>query len=268
MKKFINLHFDLNMIASIAKKGIENAVSYSRIAESATYSLESFKNYKPNPDKIMVEYIPTGKNIDENLFDDHKNQYILWVLSNSVSDIVESFYFSLEHCVCAVRIPQLEISGERTISSQEELDVVISEIRNNYRSFNKIKNFLNSQGQIIQDKHVESIESFNEVRNILTHNRGIYDGRLGEAGKDEVLRWKYLRPFIRTQDGKELSIEETTPLESSVCVQLERREVELKKGQYIHFKHLDVQEIALTFNFIIDDIARNVVGLIKKMVRD
>jgi hypothetical protein len=262
-KKSVNLHFSLVDIRRLAEWGIENALLYSTISESAKYSYDRFKTHKVESDTIIADHVPATSN-NEDQFHLHLNRYKLWTLSNCVNEIIEVFYSSLELCVCAIKIPELESFGEVIISSQEDLDAEILKLRKKYQRFMEIKKIFDEVGITIKKDHLACIESFNDIRNILTHNQGIYDGRLAKKGNPEVLKWKYLHPFFKTQDDKEHSADELSPLGASLCVRLKTRELELKKKEPIHFTHLDVKEIGLTFKLIIEEIAKDVAGYIRE----
>lgn len=242
-------------VQKMAFSGITRASRFIKFAQTGCYDLEKINNHRENGEIISHDSSPPIKDTD---YLEWKNAFLTWNFNNAVNEIVESFFTFLEFAYVI-----LEMNGKRMrVNSGDNLAHIIKEqqdkIRADLRNKNKLQ-ALAEKGLQFSDDEKKIIESFNEIRNLLSHNLGIADERKKlevEQGKIN-LKWYYRDMFIKFDSGEEIKIT-SEPLKEAgtLCMRpkgLQTKTIDLNLP--ISFSMVEVQQIAWTFYLLVIDIS-------------
>ncbi len=255
----LNYEIQLGWVQKIALSGIGRALTFAKFSETSIYDLEKVNAPPRNEGQVFSnDFMPP---IQVAAFQKWKDDYVAWNLNNAVNEIIESFVVFLEVSYFA-----LHANGDRRrVNSGDILGEVIknwqNEVRNNLRTQNKIQ-ALSDKGLQFSDDEKKIIESFWEIRNLLSHNLGIADNRKKldvDHGKI-TLRWYRREIFAKLESGKEIQLTgDPMPEAGTICIRLkvlQTKEIDL--NSHISFTLDEVQQIAWTFWLLVHDVSAKI----------
>lgn len=242
-------------VQKMAFSGITRASRFIKFAQTGCYDLEKVNSYRENGEIISQDLTPPIKDTD---YLEWRNAFLTWNFNNAVNETVESFFTFLEFSYVI-----LEMNGRKMyLNSGDVLAHVIKReqdrIRSELRNKNKLS-ALSEKGINFSDNEKKIIESFNEIRNLLSHNLGIADERRKlEIDEGKItLRWYYREMFIKFDSGEEIEIT-SEPLKKAGTLCMRPKGLQSKKislNAPIFFSMVEVQQIAWTFYILIIDIS-------------
>ncbi len=246
-------------IQKISLSGIERALTFVKFAETGSYDLEKV-NTPPRIERhsFSNDFMPP---IHAAEFQKWKDDFVAWNLNNAVNEIIESFFVFLEMSYFV-----LHANGDRRrVNSGEVLGEVIknwqNDVRNDLRTKNKI-HALSDKGLQFSDDEKKIIESFWEIRNLLSHNLGVADNRkrlVVDQGKI-TLRWYRREIFAKLESGREIQLTgDPLPEAGDICMRTkvgQTKEIDL--NTHISFTLDEVQQIAWTFWLLVYDVSAKI----------
>lgn len=256
-----NLEYEIQLdrVQKIALSGISRALTFAKFSETGTYDLQKINTPPRDEGQIFsYDFMPP---VPPREFEKWKYDFVVWNLNNAVNEIVESFFVFLEMSYFV-----LHASGDkRRVKSGDILDKIINvwqnEVREHLRTQNKIHS-LSSKGVQFSDDEKAIIESFWDIRNLLSHNLGIADSRKKlkvEHGKI-TLSWYRWEIFARLESGREIQLSnDPIPEAGDICMRpkvLQTKEIDL--DSHISFAINEVQQIAWTFLLLAEGISARV----------
>lgn len=269
----LKYEIQLDSIQKIALSGIGRALTFAKFSETGTYDLKKVNNPPRNDGPIFSnDFMPP---IQAAEFQKWKDDFMAWNLNNAVNEIIESFFVFLEMSYFA-----LHANGDkRQVNSSDVLGEVIknwqNEVLNSIRNKNKL-DALSEKGLIFSDDEKKIIESFWEIRNLLSHNLGIADNRKKKLDVDQkkiTLKWyrwemvamlsnRKVRPLVlgRTliEAHPDLSQAE---IGDAYDVGMRPKSIQTKEiqlGDRISFDMDEVQQIAWTFWLLVYDVSAKI----------
>ncbi|MDP9195607.1 MAG: hypothetical protein M3O22_02385 [Pseudomonadota bacterium] len=244
----LKYEIQLDRVQNIALSGIGRTLTFVKFAETGAYDLEKVNTPPRNERQIFSnDSMPP---IQAAEFQKWKDDFVAWNLNNAVNEIIESFFVFLEMSYFA-----LHANGDRRrVNSGDVLGEVIknwqNEVRNNLRTQNKVQ-ALSDKGLQFSDDEKKIIESFWEIRNLLSHNLGIADNRKKldvDQGKI-TLKWYRREIFAKLESGREIPLtDDPMPEAGTICLRtkaLQTKEIDL--NSHISFTLDEVQQIAWMF---------------------
>jgi hypothetical protein len=244
----LRYEIQLKKIQRIALSGIRRAGVCIKFAETGAYDLEKINNPPRKNGEIFTN--DSTSPIREDDFQQWQDTFKIWTFNNAVNEIIESFFVFLEMSYFS-----LHANGtRRRVNSGDILSEVIKswkdEVRNDLRTKNKIQ-ALSVKGLNFSDDEKQIIESFWEVRNLLSHNLGIADVRKKldvDQGKI-TLKWYRREIFTKLESGREIPITgDPMPEAGNICLRPRALQTkEIKLNTLISFSLDEVQQIAWTF---------------------
>lgn len=265
----LKYEIQLDGVQKIALSGIGRALTFAKFSETGTYDLEKVNAPPRNEGHIFSnDFMPP---IQPAEFQKWEDDFVSWNLNNAVNEIIESFFVFLEMSYFA-----LHANGDRRrVNSGGVLGEVIrnwqNEVRDSLRTQNKIK-ALSDKGLQFSDDEKKIIESFWEIRNLLSHNLGIADNRkrLDVDQKKIILKWYRWEMVAVLQNGKARPLvlgrtlieayPDLSPTEigGSYDVGMRTKIIQNKEiqiGDRISFDMDEVQQIAWTFWLLVGDVS-------------
>jgi len=255
----LKYEIQLDRVQKIALSGIGRALTFAKFSETGTYDLEKINTPPRNEGQIFSnDFMPP---IQLTEFQKWKDDFVAWNLNNAVNEIIESFFVFLE-----ITYFVLHANGDRRrVNSGDVLGEVIknwqNEVRNNLRTQNKIQ-ALSNKGLQFSDDERKIIESFWEIRNLLSHNLGIADNRKKldvDQGKI-TLRWYRREIFAKLESGREIQLTgDPMPEAGDLCMRIkvpQTKEIDL--NSHISFTLDEVQQIAWTFWLLVSDVSARI----------
>jgi len=264
LKYEIPYEISLDSIQKIAISGIVRALTFVKFAATGAYDLEKVNMPTQNEGQLLSnDFMPPIQPAD---FQKCKDDFVTWNLNNAVNEIIESFFVFLEISYFA-----LDANGDRRqAKSSDNLAEVIKnwekEVRKSLRNNNKIQE-LSKKGLKFSDDQKKIIESFWDIRNLLSHNLGIADSsrNLDVDENKIILKWYRLEMFAMLKNGKERPlVRESTLIEAYPDLSEEeigghfdvgiRKGIQTKEIQIddsISFDIDEVQQIGWTFWHIV-----------------
>jgi len=255
----LKYEIQLDRVQKIALSGIGRALMFAKFCETGAYDLEKVNNPPRNEGAIFSnDFTPQ---IQPTEFQKWKDDFVAWNLNNAVNEIIESFFVFLEMSYFA-----LHANGDRRrVNSGDVLGEVIknwqNDVRNNLRTKNKIQ-ALSDKGLQFSDDEKRIIESFWEIRNLISHNLGIADNRKKldvDQGKI-TLKWYCWEIFAKLESGGEIQLTgDPMPEAGDICMRpkvLKTKEIGL--NSHISFALDEVQQIAWTFWLLVHDVSAKI----------
>lgn len=255
----LKYEIQLDRVQKIALSGIGRALTFAKFSETGTYDLEKINTPPRNEGQIFSnDFMPP---IQLTEFQKWKDDFVAWNLNNAVNEIIESFFVFLE-----ITYFVLHANGDRRrVNPGDVLGEVIknwqNEVRNNLRTQNKIQ-ALSNKGLQFSDDERKVIESFWEIRNLLSHNLGIADNRKKldvDQGKI-TLRWYRREIFAKLESGREIQLTgDPMPEAGDLCMRIkvpQTKEIDL--NSHISFTLDEVQQIAWTFWLLVSDVSARI----------
>lgn len=243
-------------IESIAYDGIKRALVFARFVITGKYNLQDINEYKV-PEKIAQ--IPLITPIKEEKYNEWLSSYKNWSFCNSINEIIEYFHQYLETIIAIYSSNNKTITAK---SSDNINDVINAVIKNNKRSFRKIElqiKYLKEQGISISEEDEKIVRSLYDIRNLLTHERGIMDQRPNlKLIKSEITIYWYKPHFSikSNESGIVHPLEEKIREDSQIQIKLKSSAQKVFKiGSSINFSFEEVEEIAWTYWLLIHNIA-------------
>ncbi|MFN5173342.1 MAG: hypothetical protein ACK5WY_03775 [Holosporaceae bacterium] len=265
IKYEIPYEISLDSIQKIAISGIVRALTFVKFAATGAYDLEKVNMPTQNEGQFLSnDFMPPIQPAD---FQKCKDDFVTWNLNNAVNEIIESFFVFLEISYFA-----LDANGNRRpAKSSDNLGEVIKnwekKVREKLRTENKIQ-ALSDKGLKFSDDQKKIIESFWEIRNLLSHNLGIADNRKKlDVDENKIILKFYRREWIAMlRNGKErLLVSGRTLIEAHPDLSEEeigghfdvgiRNGIQTKEIQIddrISFDIDEVQQIGWTFWLIVE----------------
>lgn len=255
----LKYEIQLDRVQKIALSGIGRALSFAKFAETGAYDLEKINTPPQNEGQIFSnDFMPP---IQEAEFQKWKDDFVTWNLNNAVNEIIESFFVFLEMSYFA-----LHANGDkRRVNSGDVLGEAIknwqNEVHNSLRTQNKIQ-ALSNKGLQFSDDEKKIIESFWDVRNLLSHNLGIADNRkkLDVDQRKITLRWYRREIFAKLESGREIKLTgDPMPEAGTICLRpkvLQTKKIDL--NSHISFTLDEVQQIAWTFWLLAYDVSAKI----------
>lgn len=261
-EKAYKYEISFQKVQKMAFSGITRASRFIKFAQTGCYDLDKVNYYRDNGEIISHDSTPPIKDTD---YLEWQNAFLTWNFNNAVNEIVESFFTFLEFSYVI-----LEMNGKgMRVNSDDILAQVIKQEQDKIRAHLRNKNKLSAlrdKGLQFTDDEKKIIESFSEIRNLLSHNLGIADEKrkLEIEGGKITLKWYCRDMFIKLDSGEEIKIT-SEPLKETgtLCMRpkgLQNKEIDLNAP--ISFSMVEVQQIAWTFWLLVIGISEKFTKII------
>ncbi|MBM3468007.1 MAG: hypothetical protein FJX71_01080 [Alphaproteobacteria bacterium] len=235
---------------------ISRASQFAKFTQAGIYKPKKINNYKEDN---KIESYHSSSPINRKYFKNWEKEFIIWSLNNSFNLLIESFFTFIEHLVFLLEINKKEI----VLQPGDELSTILKkhqdEIRKKHRDYSAMEKALKGHNIILSKEVCQVINSFNEIRVILTHFRSIAYERKKLPVKDgKVQLWWYFPEVIEVDlaSGKEMKINENIGLPNR-AIAVRPRSLHHKViniGKPVVFSFTEIQHIAYTFRLIINEI--------------
>lgn len=245
-------------IVQIVLHDISRASQFAKFTQGGIYKLKNINNIKEGS---KIDSYHSSSPIIRKHFRDWEKEFINWSLNNSFNLLIESFFTFIESLVFLLEINKKEI----VLQPGDMLSTILKkhqeEIRKKYRDYSAMEKALKGHNIILSKEFCQVINSFNEIRVILTHFRSIADERKKLPFKDgKVQLWWYFPEVIEVDlaTGKEMKINENIDLPNR-AIAVRPRSLHHKViniGEPVIFSFTEVQHIAYTFRLIISEIGK------------
>lgn len=247
--------------------GITRASRFVKFAQTGCYDLEKVNNYRENEETVSYDSTPPIKDTD---YLEWRNAFLTWNFNNAVNEIVESFFTFLEFAYVILKMNgrKLRVNAGDVLAQviKQEQDRIRADLRNN----NKLS-ALAEMGLQFSDDEKKIIESFSEIRNLLSHNLGIADERKKlEVREGKItLKWYRREIFVQLESGKEIELTGDLMPEAG-WIRMRPKGLQTKKislNAPIVFNMIEVQQIAWTFWLLVIDISAEFTKIINGETR-
>lgn len=237
---------------------ISRASQFAKFTQGGIYRLKNINNIKEGN---KIESYHSSSPIIRKYFRDWEKEFINWSLNNSFNLLIESFFTFVENLVVLLELNKKEIvlqSGDKLLTILKRHQ---DEIRKKHRDYPTMEKTLKRHNIILSTEFCQIINSFNEIRVILTHFRSIADERKKLPFKDgKVQLWWYFPEVIEVDlaSGKEMKINENIDLPNR-AIAVRPRSLHHKViniGKPVVFSFTEIQHIAYTFRLIINEIGK------------
>ncbi len=260
----------LDKVREIALSGITRASRFAKFAAMGNYEIEKVNECRPNGGIVSYDTIPP---ITDGDFTEWQNAYISWSINNAVNEVVESFLTFLEYVYVALDQHGTRIPVKTGDKINQKIKEEQNRIRSELRSKNKLK-ALTEKGISISDNESRIIESFAEIRNLLSHNLGIADERkkLQLIEGKILLEWYQPELFVKLNSGEEIKFEnEPIYCEEGGTVCMRPKAIQQKTidiGHPISFTVTEIYQIVWTFWLLVHDINAKVLAVLNPAVEN
>lgn len=260
----ISYSISLDKVSKIALSGIMRASRFAKFAQTGSYDLDKVNAGNDTKKIISHDTVPPIKKVD---FIEWQSSFINWNLCNSVNEIVESFLIFLEFVYVALDQHGRNIAIKNGELINKKIKEEQSKIRDELRSKNKL-HALREKGVSLSDNENGIIESFAEIRNLLSHNLGIADERkkLQLIDGKIILKWYYPEFFIKLNSGEEIKFEhEPIYCEDGGTVCMRPKAIQQKTINVdlpITFSVIEIYQIAWTFWLLVHNINSKVLAVL------
>ena len=256
MKHQINI--DLSQIKEISLKGIGRAAVFMGLGINAART-DEFKDYHLS-NETFLRIIP--ENVDNAQVKDFKKHFEQWIISCGLRELIETFSVYL----CAIFKACLLASINKKKMLIEDPDKQLKSFE--WKGVEKQLKTLRDRFNVKTSKEIY-FKTINQVRNCITHRRGIVG--VEDLGDKNCLRicWWALEPFIATPSG-EIPINPQIPEGGiylkdggTICLRVVEKEREFQLGEVIKLNPNDLYEICLLVTLATEDILKSTFDFLK-----
>jgi hypothetical protein len=249
------LHIDLDQIKEIALRGIRRATIFLGLGVNAARD-KSCTNYQL-PENNYLKLVPEKVSNEE--LTDFKENFEKWIIANGLRELIESFGVFLDriHQACLL----LATNKGQIIPQDADKFARAFEKKGIEGKLNK----LHTRFSVLTDKE-KYFPSINQVRNCITHRRGVV-GVEDLKGNDTLqLVWWAMDIIALLPDGKEIPL---IPIPeggiylkdgATVSIKIKDRNREYSFDEIIELTPIDVNEICFLVFLATNEIVASTVN--------
>lgn len=233
---------NIDQAFAIAKSGISRATSFMGIGVNAAID-PNFKSYQ-------LSHLTNLQTLPDNLSDDQieeiKSNFKIWVEHGGIREMVESFTIFLDELFKICDLVHVFKSGKPIPDRTQQ-----------YLRFTKqgLPNKLNILRQRfgVTFEYFEFVCSINDVRNCITHRRGVVQSEDLKGNEALQVKWRGIDIWIQTGEGQKIAM--NSPLGQphdigegdQLVVEQVNRKKDFSEGQQIQFETRELSEVVWTF---------------------
>jgi len=237
---------------------------FSRIGQHGAENINSIEDWGCQIDEFTYSLATPSQETKEAF----KNLFPLWLSTNLIRDIIEHFTYGYENIYHSCLVASLASDGVIPANSSYDL--------NRLKSFKDAglddkRKILKKDFGIDFSKHElkEIFKSFKDIRNCLSHNRGIVDKDMGHSGKNgkRKIGWYTYKFYIGTAEKKiKLKIGQIIEGPASLILKIDKHNKEFNVGEQILFSRVELFEIANTFEQLKKDLLMQIVSFLEQHI--
>ncbi|HZX35852.1 MAG TPA: hypothetical protein VFF54_05115 [Thermodesulfobacteriota bacterium] len=251
-----DITIDINKVKDIAHRGIRRTSAFMGLGVNAARD-EQFKKYQLSDSAFSI----ISDKLDDKSIAHIKEEFEKWVISNGLTEIVESFCLFLDevHRSCLL----MATNKERIVSNDARKFGI------NFKKVgveDKLKT-LKNRFSVTSDKE-KYLGSINQARNCITHRKGMVGTEDLRGEESFRLIWWAVDICIETPNGEKYTIPEGGLLlqdGGSLRVHFKERIIEYKLGDIVNLSPKELSEICFLVYSATHDIARSVDEYAKKI---
>ena len=254
------ININLNQIKEISLNGIRRTSVFLGFGVNAARSSEN-KEFQLT-DETPFRFIP--EDLDKDKIDHFKEHFEHWIVCCGLRELIETFsvFLCSIYKVCLLtwihkNRGQIK-SPEKSLKSFE------------WKGVEKQLKSLRHKFSVETPKE-SYIRTINQIRNCLTHRRGIVGNEDLKGNRSLKTIWWSLDPFIEIPSGEIISMAPPYPKEGiflkdggKFSVKVVEREREFKKGEVIRLSPNDLSEIIFLMTMVTDEISLSTFHFLKK----
>jgi hypothetical protein len=252
-------HIDLDQLAEILNVGIRRSVVFLGLGVNAAQDdrMSDYSLSKQSMLRIAPEGLPRETVVD------YKRHFEDWNVNNALRDLIESFDVFLDsmHLIClrlnliSRSLAAADFAKARSKFEHKGCDEKLTDLMTRYN---------------IGTSKSDYFTAIKQVRNCITHRRGIVGTKdVGQDGKLHLTWWR-MRLFLKGESGQEVDMEYPFPehgytLEEAghVCLQVRDRQRELSLGEAVKFTAAEVLEICHLAQVASGELISSLIGYLK-----
>ncbi len=237
---------------------ISRASQFAKFAQGGIYKIKKINDCK---EENQIASYNSSSPLKRKYFRGWEEEFINWSLNNSFNLLLESFFTFIETLIVFLELNKQEITLQAGDDPLTILKKRQGKIKKLHRDYSTMEKTLKRHNITLSTELCQVINSFNEIRVILTHNRSIADERKNLSFKDgKVELWWYFPQVIEVDlaSGREMKINENIDSPNRAIAikprSLQKKVINIDKP--IVFSFTEIQHIAYTFRLVIEEIAK------------
>jgi len=194
----VHYQLDFPKIFDIARLGVMRASIFMGLGINAALDPNNRK-YELG-DIAQFQMLP--HNVDDNLIQNFKDEFAIWIVANGLRELIETFALFLDELYCACAL----VKAHKNMNEMNKLTKVQTKFA---RSGFPDKLDALKAAFSVEPKYPEYIKTINQVRNCLTHRRGVVTQKDCNSGNSLRVAWLGADIFLKTPKGERFSAQES-----------------------------------------------------------